>query len=142
MRSFFAITLLFVLSSLTNLTLAHGESGVVCTKGWSVQEKDFLEFNEPVIGFTETDFTEMGWHWYLVEKELAPLLNFKSYFTYDESYSQFVYIDGLEIGEKFVTPATDWIELEFHDETHYWLNMSTAFVELTAFASRCELLLL
>lgn len=126
-------------SLLTPVFAQASEKRVACNESWAAQEKNFLEFSSPVIGFTITDFSGSGIHWYLVEEEIAPLLDFKSYFVFDKELSVFVYIDGFEIGEKFITPATEWIELEFHDESHYWSNMSSAFVELTAFAPRCTL---
>lgn len=141
MRNFCIATLLVFIGSFTGSASAGVERSVICNTDWMPQEKGFLEFMDPVIGFTVIDFSGNGLHWYLVEEEIAPLLHFKSYFIFDKSRSLFVYIDGLEIGERFVTPATEWVTLEFHDETFYWPNMSAAFFQLSAYAPRCDLVL-
>lgn len=141
MHRLFRLMIASLLSTLalSSISLAQNGREIVCDTSWEIQEKDFLEFKDPVIGFTVTDFSGRDLHWYLVEKEIMFVMNFKAYFVHDPELSQFVYIDGLEIGERFITPASEWIGIEFFDEVFWWPNMSIAFMDLTTFAPRCDI---
>lgn len=122
---------------LYGLSEAKSDIVVVCGNTWQIQEREFARFSNPVIGFTVTDWSGAGIHWYVAEEEVAEHLNFKAFFAYESDLSTYAYIDGLEIGERFVTPVAEWWDLEFFDEEFFWPTMSDAFMELSIYAPRC-----
>lgn len=71
--------------------------------------KDLGYFKRPFLGFTEE--TEIGGQifagWYLVEAEHRDILPFKAFFF------EGVFVEGLEIGERFETPKEKWGKVEF-----------------------------
>ena len=89
----------------------------------------FSDLTNPIIGFTETVFLygEEYSGWYVVESDFAPLLPFKAFFLRD------MYVDGLEIGERFETPREFWAEKGFMD----YPNMLRAYEDLSIYAPIC-----
>lgn len=89
----------------------------------------FQDLTNPIIGFTETVllYGEVYSGWYVVESDFAPLLPFKAFFLNN------MYVDGLEIGERFETPRELWEVKEFMD----YPNMLRAYKDLAAHAPIC-----
>jgi hypothetical protein len=109
-------------------SLSRAEQYLACS-GWNNQTIRFSELKNPIIGFTETVllYGEVFSGWYIVESDFAPLLPFKAWFA------QTVYIDGLEIGERFETPRSQWATKGFID----YVTMMEAFLDLSVHAPVC-----
>jgi len=101
---------------------------LVCT-AYSEPKKPFESFEKPFLGFTEE--VEVGGKrfagWYLVEARYKDALPFKAFFFED------VFVDGLEIGERFETLREVWGKTEFID----YPTLLDAFKDIATNAPRC-----
>jgi hypothetical protein len=122
------LRLLHILVVLWTFSFSTAENHLTCF-GWNERPFSFSELSEPIIGFTETvvinGVTYAGW--YIVESDFAPLLPFKAWFE------EAVYVDGLEIGERFETPRSQWPLRGFID----YVTMMEAFLDLSVHAPVC-----
>lgn len=123
-----------LLLTLSQPGVAQEQSHIKCTT-WEGRSIEFASLENPVIAFTErvtVDGEEYA-GWYLLERSLMHLLPFKAFFLVNDG----VYVDGLEIGERFETPAALWEETEFID----FPSMLVAFNDLSRLAPTCTLTL-
>lgn len=119
----FGVVLVLLISS---FSLAEG---LLCSDWSEESTSSFAALQDPFVGFTETTFVDgvMYAGWYVVEADFASLLPFKAYFYRD------VYTDGLEIGERFETPRSEWALTPFID----YDNMLAAFNDISVHAPMC-----
>jgi len=123
-----------ILSSLLLVILFGGLLGIVSAQElncstWETRSKPFSAFENPLIGFTRAviiDGTEYA-GWYIIEAKYASHLPLKAYFIGD------YYIDGLEIGERFVTPKEEWGS----GNTPDYPNLLAEYADLTKYAPDC-----
>lgn len=117
-----------VLAILSTISFSIATNYLTCSM-WGEQNVGYSELSKPIIGFTETVVIggETYGGWYIIEADSAHLLPFKAWFE------EGVYIDGLEIGERFKTPRSEWRTREFMD----YNNMEEAFLDLSTYAPLC-----
>ena len=122
------VRVLFAFITFTAFSFGLAQNYLSCSLQ-NEQSVSFSDLTEPVIGFTETVvlYGKVYSGWYIVESDFAPLLPFKAFFVED------VYIDGLEIGERFETPRLLWGEKEYIE----YQNILQAYEDLVAHAPIC-----
>lgn len=127
-----AILVAALLLTLSQYGVAGEQSHIKCTT-WEARSIDFTSLEDPVIAFTERVIIDGNEYagWYLLERSLLHILPFKAFFLVSDG----VYVDGLEIGERFETPAALWEETEFID----FPSMLVAFNDLSRLAPTCTL---
>lgn len=122
------LRILGIVSLLFLLSYSSAQEFRCSTEG--TRTEAFSDFVDPVIGFTGQIVVEEKVYagWYIIERDTMSILRFKSFFLDNE------YIDGLEIGERFVTPRSEWENTEFLD----FPNTLVAYEELSQHAPTCR----
>jgi hypothetical protein len=123
------LQILHILVVFVLFPFSAAEEYLFCSGQNEQQQMSFSELSEPFLGFTETmvvyGVTYAGW--YIVEGDMATLLPFKAWFWKE------VYVDGIEIGERFETPRSQWASSGFID----YETMEEAFLDLSEHAPVC-----